>query len=89
MNIDKERIIKPRYLTDEEIKAQEDELDGYNLKKSIKIKEKHITTFGELRPYIKSTKIARKFEDFLHEDDFDYFYNWILLKEIKKSKLNK
>jgi hypothetical protein len=76
-----------RIVTDEELKADDDDLDGYSLKKSIKIKDKTIKTFGDLRPYIRSTKIARKFEDFLHEDDFDYFYNWILLKEIKLKNL--
>lgn len=83
-NINQEKIIKPNfiYLSEEEIKAEEDEIDIYGMKKHIKVNGKIIKTYGELRPYIKSTRIARKFEDILHEDDFDYFYNWILEKEI-------
>ena len=33
------------------------------MKKHIKVNSKIIKTYGELRPYIKSTRIARKFED--------------------------
>jgi hypothetical protein len=89
MSNDEKRIIKPRYLTEEEIKEQEDEMDTFELKQKVQIKGITIKTIGDLRPYIKSTKIARKFEDFLHEDDFEYIYNWILRKEFKNSKLNK
>lgn len=88
MSNDEKRIIKPRYLTEEEIKEQEDEMDTFELKQKVQIKGITIKTIGDLRPYIKSTKIARKFEDFLHEDDFEYIYNWILRKEIKSKNLN-
>jgi hypothetical protein len=88
MDTDKfKRVLKAKPLTEEELKADEDELDEYSLKTQIKIKGVLIKTYGVLRPYIKSTTIARKFEDFLHEDDFHYFYNWILLKEIKQKKI--
>jgi hypothetical protein len=79
-----------RYVTEEEIKALEDEIDMYSMKRHISVKNKVIKTYGQLRPYIKSTKVARKFEDILHEDDFEYFFMWILEKELdeerKKSK---
>ena len=78
-----------KLLTEEDLKADDDELDEYDMKKSVMVKGKIIKKYGELRPYIKSTIIARKFEDILHEDDFIYFYEWILDKElcekIKKS----
>lgn len=80
---------KFRYLTDEEIKADEDELDTYDLKHKLMVKGRIIKTYGDLRKIITSTKIARKFEDFLEDDEFYYFYNWILEKEIKEKKLNK
>ena len=86
MSSTEKRIIKPHILTEEELKAEDDELDSYDLIQQIQIKGVTIKTMGELRPYIKSTIIARKFENFLHEDDFEYIYNWILFKEIKKSK---
>ena len=79
-----------RYLTEAYLKAEEEEANELNLKQKIKIKDIIIKTYGELRPYIKSTKIARKFKDFLDDEDFEYFFNWILDKEIDmkiKSKL--
>lgn len=79
-----EKVKGFKYLTKEDLKAEELEFDGYNLKHPIKIKNKIIKTYGELRPYIKSTIIARKFEDFLDDDEFSYFFNWILDKEIQE-----
>ena len=83
-NINEKKIIIPRFgtVSEEELKEEEDEIDSYGMKKYIKVNGKIIKTYGEIRPYIKSTRIARKFEDILHEDDFDYFYNWILRKEL-------
>jgi hypothetical protein len=79
MSITREKIIKPRVLTDQEIKANEEEIDSYGLKQRVKVKGTGeallcslegngvvLETMGDLRPYIKSTKIARKFENFLH-----------------------
>ena len=83
MSLRKERIIKPHILTEQELKAEEEEIDGFGLKQKVKVKDVILKTMGDLRPFIKSTKIARKFENFLHEDDFDYIYNWILHKELK------
>ena len=90
LKVDITKVPGYKVLTDADLKAEDDELDEYDMKKSIMVKGKVIKSYGELRPYIKSTKIARKFEDFLHEDDFIYFYEWILDKElcekIKNSK---
>lgn len=82
------RKINFKYITNEEIKAEEDEIDIYKLKHHIQIKNKIITTYGELRPYIKSTIIAKKFEDFLDDDEFYYFYRWILEKEVEQKIKN-
>ena len=71
-----------KVLTDADLKAEDDELDEYDMKKFVMVKGKIIKKYGELRPYIKSTIVARRFEDILHEDDFIYFYEWILHKEI-------
>jgi hypothetical protein len=34
-------------------------------------------------PYIKSSKFVEKLLDILHDDDYCYFYKWILHKELK------
>jgi hypothetical protein len=86
--VDITKIPGYRVLTEEDLKAEEDELDEYDMKRSIMIKGKIIKKYGELRPYIKSTAVARKFENFLHEDDFIYFYEWILDKEISEKLKN-
>lgn len=44
---------------------------------------------NELRPYITSTKNARKFEGYITDDEFNYFYNWILRKELKAKRIAK
>jgi hypothetical protein len=84
------RVMHFRLITEEEQKKREAELDKYDMKKPIKIKGKLIKTYGDLRPYIKSTLITEKFEEFLYDNDYVYFYNWILEKEINlKNKLKK
>ena len=80
----KERIMNFRIVTEDELREQEKEIDTHWLKNIISIKGKIIKTFGDLRPYIKSSKIAAKFEDFLEEDEYSYFAQWILRKEIKE-----
>ncbi len=84
--VDITKVPSYKVLTEEDLKEEEKELDIFSLKNRIMVKGKIIKTYGELRPYIKSTKIARKFEDFLDEDDFQYFFNWILHKEIIEEK---
>jgi hypothetical protein len=87
----KERKMNFRYVTDEETKAEEDEVDEYHLKNEIKINNVLIKKYGELRPYIKSTNDIELLEDIMDDDDYIYFYKWILWKEIqeenKKSNL--
>ena len=51
------------------------------------IKDIIIKTYGELRPYITSTKNARKFEGYITDDEFNYFYNWIMHKELQKKNI--
>ncbi len=80
------KVMRFRLITEEEQKEKEKEIDGFELKQPIKIKGKLIKTYGDLRPYIKSTLITEKFEEFLDDDDYVYFYNWILEKEINQRK---
>ena len=56
MDNSKERIFT--YLTEAELKTDEDRIDKLSLEKAIKIKGKIIKTFGDLRPYIKSSKFV-------------------------------
>lgn len=78
------RIFK--YLTEEELKAKEDEIDELHLENEIIINGKTIKTYGELRPYIKSSKVVEKLLDIIHDDEYFYFYKWILHKELKQNK---
>jgi hypothetical protein len=81
------RIFK--YLTEEEIKAEEDEIDQFSLENEIILNGRIIKTYGELRPYIISSEIAEKFLDILEDEEYCYFYKWILFKELKELKKNK
>lgn len=82
------KIRKYKKVTEEEMLEEERDLDQYSLEHKIQVKDKVIKTFGELRPYIKSTKIARKFEHVLTDSEFSYFFNWILHKELKENKFD-
>lgn len=86
---DKPKVRQFKYLTEKDIKKKEKEIDELPLNHRISIKDKIIKYYGELRPYITSTKVAKKFGKYLDEDDFDYFYNWILVKEIEIEFKNK
>ena len=83
------RIMNFRLITEEEQKERDNEIDKIDLKQPIKIKGQLIKTYGDLRPYIKSTLITEKFEKFLDDNDYVYFYNWILEKEINQRKILK
>ena len=73
------------FLTDNEIEKQE--TDKQHLQKSIRIRGVNVNTIGELRKYITSVKRAKKFENYLEDDDYYYILEWIIQKEVKnKSK---
>jgi hypothetical protein len=76
------------YLTEEQVEADEAKFDIYPLKQKIKIKGIIINTIGDLKKIVKNTTIARKLENFLHEDDFSYIFDYILYKEISKGIIN-
>lgn len=80
---EREIYMKSHRVSDEKIKEQELEIDELGLEIPIKIKDKVIKTFGELRKYATSTKNIRKMEPYLSDNDFSYIFNWILDKELK------
>ena len=76
------------YLTEKQIEEDESKFDIYPLKQKIEIRGKLMNTIGDLKKIVKNTTIARKLEDFLHEEDFCYIFNYILYKEISKGIIN-
>ena len=77
------------FLTEKEIEEQEKEIDKQHLQKSIRIRGVNVNTIGELRKYITSVKRAKKFENYLEDDDYYYILEWIIYKERKKNKSKK
>ena len=72
-------------VSDEELE-EEKEIDQQHLQNYISIRGVTIKTIGELRKYITSVKIIKKFENKLSDDDYYYLAEWILFKEVKTRK---
>ena len=68
-------------ILDAELEEDEEKINKLHLENKIKIKNKIISTYGEIKKYITSEKMLERLNPYLSDHDSLYLYQWYMIKK--------
>ncbi len=68
-------------ISDKELEKDEEEINKLYLENKIKIKNKIISTYGEIKKYITSEKMLERLNPYLSDHDSLCLYQWYMINK--------
>ncbi len=68
-------------ISDKELEKEEEEINKLHLENKIKIKNKIISTYGEIKKYITSEKMLERLNPYFSNHDSLCLYQWYMIKK--------